>query len=288
MDIACDFNITIVGLGLIGGSMAKAIRENLKVKKIWAVDLDRDVLNEAHESGIIDDLFEDDKIPLKDSDIVILCTYPGAVLEFMKNNRDNFKPGALITDTSGIKEKIVEGARDVLRSDCEFIGGHPMSGKESMGYKYSDGNIFQGTNYIITPDEKSNKEMVLLLKEILFTIGFKKIIEMSPREHDRIVAYTSQLPHILACIMMNSKSFELSRDLRGGSFRDITRVADINCDLWSELLHENKQNILAELDALIQDVKNISKMIDNDDIDSLKSVFKNSSMLRKEMNYERA
>ncbi len=288
MDIACDFNITIVGLGLIGGSMAKAIRENLKVKNIWALDLDRDVLREAHESGIIDDLFEDDKIPLKDSDIVILCTYPNAVLEFMKNNRDNFKHGALITDTSGIKEKIVEGARDLLRSDCEFIGGHPMSGKESMGYKYSDSNIFQGTNYIITPDEKSNKELVLLLKEILFTIGFKRIIEMSPREHDKIVAYTSQLPHILACIMMNSKSFELSRDLHGGSFRDITRVADINCELWSELLHENKQNILAELEDVIEDIKNISKMIDNDDIDSLKLVFKNSSMLRKEMNYEKA
>lgn len=288
MDKACDFNITIVGLGLIGGSMAKAIRENLKVKKIWALDLDRDVLNEAYESGIIDEIFEDDATPLKNSDMVILCTYPGAVLEFMKKNRDNFKPGALITDTSGIKEKIVHGAREILKSDCEFIGGHPMSGKESMGFKYSDGSIFQGTNYIITPDEKSNKELVLLLKEILFTIGFKKIIEMSPGEHDRIVAYTSQLPHILACIMMNSRSFELSRDLHGGSFRDVTRVADINCELWSELLHENKQNIVAELEAVIEDMKDISRMIGNDDIDSLKAVFKNSSMLRKEMNHEKA
>lgn len=288
MDKACGFNITIVGLGLIGGSMAKAIRENLKVKKLWAVDLDRDALKEAHESGIIDDFFEDEKVPLSNSDIVILCTYPNTALDFMKNNRNNFKHGALITDTSGIKEKIVEGARNVLRSDCEFIGGHPMSGKESMGYKYSDGNIFQGTNYIITPDEKSNKEAVLLLKEILFTIGFKKIIEMSPKEHDRIIAYTSQLPHILACIMMNSKSFEGSRDVRGGSFRDITRVADINCELWSELLHENKQNILEELEAVMKDIKNISSMIDSDDVDSLRTVFKNSSMLRKEMNYERA
>jgi prephenate dehydrogenase len=288
MDKACDFNITIVGLGLIGGSMAKAIRENLKVKNIWALDLDRDVLKEAHRSGIIDEVFEDDVIPLKNSDMVILCTYPGEVLEFMKKNRDNFKPGVLITDTSGIKEKIVQGAREILKSDCEFIGGHPMSGKESMGYKHSDGSIFQGTNYIITPDEKSNKELVLLLKEILFTIGFKKIIEMSPGEHDRIVAYTSQLPHILACIMMNSRSYELSRDLHGGSFRDVTRVADINCELWSELLHENKQNIVAELEAVIEDMKDISRMIVNDDIDSLKAVFKNSSMLRKEMNHEKA
>ena len=283
-----DLNITIVGLGLIGGSIAKAIRDNLSVKNLWAIDLNTEVLQEAKDSGVIDDFYEDEKFPLENSDIVILCTYPNAALKFMKTNRVYFKQNALITDTSGIKSKIVTEVRKILRDDLEFIGGHPMSGKENTGYRFSDGRIFQGTNYIITPGEENKRDSVLLLKEILLAMGFKKIIELSPQSHDRIIAYTSQLPHILASVLMNSDRYETSKECIGGSFRDLTRVADINCDLWSELMHENKENILCELKAVMKDINSIYEMINNDDMDSLKSVFKKSSMLRKEMNYEKA
>lgn len=283
-----DFSITIVGLGLIGGSIAKAIRENLKVKNLWAVDINKEALEEAKDSGIIDGFFQDDSIPLKGSDIVILCTYPNAALEFMRRNMEHFRKNAIITDTSGIKGKIVEEARKILRHDLEFIGGHPMSGKESTGYRFSDGTIFRGSNYIITPHESNSKETVLLLKNMMLKIGFRKVIELEPKTHDRIIAYTSQLPHILACTVMNSESFHAGRDCIGGSFKDMTRVADINGELWSELLIENKENILAELSSVMSDLEDIYHMIEREDADSLKSAFRKSGNLRKEMKYEKS
>lgn len=283
-----DLNITVVGLGLIGGSIAKAIRKNLKIKNLWAVDLDANVLSESKKSGIIDDCYVDPKYPLQNSEVVIMCTYPDITLNFIKNNMEHFKQNALITDTSGIKGKIVTEAKKVMRDDLEFIGGHPMSGKETVGYKFSDDAIFLGANYILTPDESNKRDCVLFLKEILLKIGFKKVIETTPQMHDEIIAYTSQLPHVIASVLMNNAKFEKSIDCIGGSFKDITRVADINCDLWCQLLNENKENILFELSVLIQDINNICGIISNDDLHSLKLLFKKSSMLRKEINYEKA
>lgn len=279
-------NITIVGLGVIGGSMAKAIRENIRPENLWAVDVDFNILKEAYEDGIIDDIDSEVKIYLESSDMVILCTYPKAAVDFIVSNMDNFKKNAIITDTSGIKSKIVEEVRKVLRQDLEFIGGHPMAGKESSGYKYSDGSIFRGASCIITPDEYCSSENVLLLKELLFKIGFMKVVELTPLSHDKIVAYTSQLPHVIACAVISSKSYEEGKECIGGSFRDMTRVADINCHLWSELLIENKENILTEISSLVEGLKNIHAIIENNDRYKLEELLKKSSIIRREMNYE--
>ncbi|MDW5299718.1 MAG: prephenate dehydrogenase [Sedimentibacter sp.] len=283
-----DLNITVVGLGLIGGSIAKAIRKNLKVRNLWAVDLDINALSESKKSGIIDNCYVDPKYPLQNSEIVIMCTYPDTTLDFIKNNMIHFKQNALITDTSGIKGKIVTEVKKVMRDDLEFIGGHPMSGKETFGYQFSDDAIFLGANYILTPDESNTEDSVSFLKEILLKIGFKKIVETTPQMHDEIIAYTSQLPHVIASLLMTNSKFEKSIDCIGGSFKDITRVADINCDLWCQLLYENKKNILSELSVLINDINNICDIINNDDLHSLESIFKKSSILRKEINYEKA
>lgn len=279
-------NITIVGLGVIGGSIAKAIRENIKTENLWAVDVDPGILKEAYDEGIIDDMTGDARIYLESSDMVILCTYPKAAVDFIVSNMDYFRKNAIITDTSGIKSKIVEEVRKVLRQDLEFIGGHPMAGKESSGYKNSDGSIFRGANYILTPDEYCSRENVLLLKNLLLKIGFSKVVELTPISHDKIVAYTSQLPHVIACAVMNSSSFEEGKECIGGSFRDMTRVADINCELWSELLIENKENILAEISSLVDDLKNIYAIIENNHKDKLEELLKKSSSIRREMNYE--
>ncbi|MGB4440332.1 MAG: prephenate dehydrogenase [Sedimentibacter sp.] len=283
-----NLNITIVGLGLIGGSLAKALRKNLNVKNLWAVDLNINALEESKKAGIIDEYYVDPKYPLENSEIVIMCTYPDTTLDFIKSNIGNFKYNALITDTSGIKSKIVTEAKKIMRDDLNFIGGHPMSGKESVGYEFSDDAIFLGANFILTPDESNTEESVLFLKEILLKIGFKKIIEITPQMHDEIIAYTSQVPHVIASALMTNSKFEKSIDCIGGSFRDMTRVADINCDLWCQLLYENKKNILAELSVLINDINNIYDIIDKDDLHSLELLFKKSSILRKEINYEKA
>ena len=279
-----NLNITIVGIGLIGGSYAKAIRKNLKIKNLWAIDININVLNEAISSGVIDKGFTDSQFPLENSDIVILCTYPNITMDFLKNNMKYFKHNAIITDTIGIKSKIVSESLGIMREDLEFIGGHPMSGKESIGYTNSDDNIFKDAQYILTPNKSTSPETINLLKQIIKGLGFKDVIEMLPQTHDEIVAFTSQLPHVIACVLINNVKLDSKLNCVGGSFQDVTRVADINYELWSELLYENKNNILNELENFIKDMNNIHDIIKYGDIGNLESFFKKSSTRRKEMN----
>nr|WP_312576480.1 prephenate dehydrogenase [Sedimentibacter sp.] len=279
-----DLNITIVGIGLIGGSYAKAIRKNININKLWAIDINIDSLNEAVSTGVIDDGYVAPQFPLENSDLVILCTYPNITIDFLKNNMKHFKKNALITDTIGMKNKIVSEVLSIKRDDLEFIGGHPMSGRESIGYSCSDDSIFKNAQYILTPDKNTSASSLNLLKQIITGIGFSEIIEMSPQKHDAKVAFTSQLPHVIACTLMNNS--ELNDDLQcvGGSFKDATRVADINSELWSELIFENKYNILNVLNDFIVDITNIYDIIKSDDKNSLISFLNKSSIRRKEMN----
>lgn len=277
-------NFTIVGLGLIGGSFAKSIKNKLKYKNLWAVDIDRDILNQAVSEGVIDEGFTDPKYPLENSDIVILCTYPNITTDFLKINMPYFKQNSIVTDTTGIKNKIITEIRSFIRNDINFIGGHPMCGKESIGYGYSSDSMFINGQYILTPENNTSLEAVNILTEIIKNIGFKTVSLMSPEKHDETIAFTSQLPHLIACTLMSSKNIKQSLNCIGGSFKDATRVADINSDLWSELIFENKNNIIMQLDYFLNDIKNIYDIINNNDIEGLKSIFAKSSLHRREMN----
>lgn len=279
-----NLNLTVVGLGLIGGSIAKAINKRLQVKNLWAVDIDINVLKKAEHEGIIDCGFTNPSFPLENSDVVILCMYPKASIEFIKKNMESFRHNAVITDTAGIKSKIADEIKSIIRHDVEFIGGHPMSGKENSGYQFSDENICNDANYILTPHENNSESAVNMLKDIIRGMGFKNIKVMSPEEHDEAIAFTSQLVHIIACAIMNSSKVENICSCAGGSFRDATRVADINSDLWCELIQENKTNILHELYSFINDMNNIYDIINNDETENLKSMFIKSGRRRKEMN----
>lgn len=279
-----DLNITIVGIGLIGGSYAKAIRKNIKTNNLWAIDINADALNEAESSGVIDNGYIEPQYPLQHSDLIILCTYPNATMDFLKNNMRYIKKNALITDTMGMKNKIVSDILSIMRSDLEFIGGHPMSGKESAGYNYSDADIFKNAQYILTPSKNTSDSSLTMLKQIIKSIGFNAIIEMSPQTHDEKIAFTSQLPHIIACTLMNNASLDDNFQCVGGSFKDATRVADINSQLWSELILENKDNILNEISNFISDITDIYNVIKCNDRNSLEFFMDKSSARRKEMN----
>lgn len=279
-----DLNITIVGIGLIGGSYAKAIRKNIKTNKLWAIDINVDALNEAESSGVIDNGYTEPQYPLEHSDLVILCTYPNATMDFLKNNMRSFKKNALITDTMGMKNKIVSDILSIMRDDLEFIGGHPMSGRELVGYNHSDADIFKNAQYILTPSKNTSDSSLIMLKQIIKSIGFNKIIEMSPQTHDEKIAFTSQLPHIIACTLMNNASLDNNFQCVGGSFKDATRVADINSQLWSELILENKDNILNEISNFISDITDIYNVIKCNDRNSLEFFMNKSRARRKEMN----
>ncbi|WP_323052681.1 prephenate dehydrogenase [Clostridium prolinivorans] len=279
-----DFNITIVGLGLMGGSYAMALKE-LNPKNLWAVDINEDTLKTAEEMGIINKGYTKPEVPLKDSDIVIIALYPKSALRFVKDYINSFKSGAIITDIGGIKEEIVNEINSFLPDDLEFIGGHPMAGKEKQGLKYASKDIFTGASYIFTPVERNKEKNIQLLENIARKIGCKNTVRVNPKQHDEIIALTSHLPHVIAVSLINSSDIlNLETSLFvGGSFKDGTRVAEINSSLWVELLISNKKNILNTLDIFENNIKMIKNAIMENNCDFIKSEFEKASLKRKEL-----
>lgn len=277
-----DFTITIVGLGLIGGSFAIALRE-LNPRKLLAIDIDEGVIKTAENMGIIDKGYIDPKIPLEKSDIVITCIYPNLTVKFVNDNMDNFKSGAIITDTAGIKEKLIEEIYTCIREDIDFIGGHPMAGRESKGLAYASKDIFNNANYLITPTDKNKKENIDNIEKLIKAIGFKNIVKLGPRQHDEIIAFTSHLPHIMASALINSDSRRDTKFFVAGSYRDATRVAKINSELWTELIMDNRNNTLKQIEIFENSIADFKKAIISNDKDSLKALFKKGCQKREEL-----
>ncbi|WDV44337.1 prephenate dehydrogenase [Clostridiaceae bacterium M8S5] len=278
-----DFNITIVGLGLIGGSFAMALKE-LNPKNIWGIDIDVDVIKTAEEMKIIDKGYINPEIPLKKSDIIITCIYPELTVKFVKDNMDSFKSGAIITDTAGIKEKLIKEIYKDIRDDLDFIGGHPMAGRESQGLEYADKNIFNNANYLITPINENKKDNIEKIEKIIRLIGCTNIIKLEPKRHDEIIAYTSQLPHIIASALINCANRGLdTKRFVSGSYKGATRVAIINSDLWQELIMDNSVNILKQIEIFENSIANFKKAIISNDKEKLNFLFTKGSQKRKEI-----
>lgn len=276
-----ELNITIVGLGLIGGSYAEAIKK-LNPKNLWAVDIDEDSLRYAEKKKIIDKGFVSGEIPLKDSDIVIMAVYPELTKRFIKENMEHFKANAIITDSAGIKENLILEINSMLRDDLDFIGGHPMAGRETSGVRSASSEIFQGANYIITPTDRNKKENIDIIEDLVREIGFKNIVKIDPRKHDEIIAFTSQLPHVIAITLMNCTYMEDVNSFTGGSFNDVTRIAKINPSLWSELMIENSEHIVNQIDLFESYMTKIKNAIKDGDYDSLNLMLKESSDRKEE------
>lgn len=276
-----DFNITIVGLGLIGGSYAEAIKE-LSPKNLWAIDIDEESLKYAEKIGLIDKGYKEAEVPIKNSDIIIICLYPELTLKFLKENMKHFKSGAIITDAVGIKEKVTENINSIIRDDLDFIGGHPMAGRETSGVKSASKEIFKNANYIITPTDKNKKENIELIEDLVRKIGFSKIVKVSPRKHDEIIAFTSQLPHVIATTLMNCTYMQDVNSFTGGSFNDITRIAKINSSLWSELMIENDEHIVSQINLFQNYMTKIKNAIESKNYEQLNDILKESSKRKEE------
>lgn len=277
-----DFSITIVGLGLIGGSYAKAIRE-LKPKNLWAVDIDKTVLDVAEEQGVIDRGYTNAVEPLKQSDIVIICIYPGYISKFIKDNIANFKTGTIITDTGGIKSQIVNEINSFIPDSLDFIGGHPMAGKEDKGFKYASKNMFKGANYIITPVLKNKYKNIEIISSLAKKMGCKNVIKISPEKHDEVIAYTSQLMHVIAVSLVNSDVLDIDTKLFcGGSYRDMTRVANINSELWAELFTSNSENLVKVIEKFEENIKIMKNAIKTNDTLALNEKFENANRISRE------
>ncbi|MBC2582018.1 prephenate dehydrogenase [Clostridium sp. DJ247] len=282
-DYDFNFKITIVGLGLIGGSYAMALRK-LGPLQITAIDMDDDALDEALDMGIIDAGYKDGKVALRDADLVIIALYPEQTIKFVQDNIDNFKKDAVITDTCGVKMQLVEKINSFLPPYLDFVAAHPMAGRESQGLKAASEEIFNNANYIITPNERNKEENIKLVDKMARAIGCKNVVYITPEEHDKIISFTSQLPHVIAVSLMTCHTEEDNIGVfTGGSFKDATRVAVINSALWSELFKLNSDNLVEEIEKFQQSMEEIKNAIKAKDMDTLNSVFNNATAKRRKM-----
>lgn len=253
-------NILIVGLGLIGGSYAKALKR--LGYHISAIDKNADSINYALKENIINEGYtEISPEAVSNADAVIFALYPGVFKEWIEKNQHLFKPGALLTDVTGVKSCVVYDIQKILRTDVEFIAAHPMAGREVYGVQNSDDGIFRGANYIVTPTEKNTPQAVEWCKTLGRILGFSKISVLTPAEHDEVIGFVSQLTHVIAVALMTCNDNTNLASYTGDSFRDLTRIARINENMWSELFLLNKDVLLNQMDIFIDEFKTIRDML---------------------------
>lgn len=276
-----DLTFAIVGLGLIGGSYAKALR-NLKVRKILGMDISHGIARACLNANMIDEVVEEDGRNLKEADVIICSVYPEAVVGFVRQNVQNFAEGMLMTDATGVKGTMPREIQELLPEGCEFISGHPMAGRQGSGLGMSDAAIFNNSNYIIVPTEKNTPEAVSWLEDFAKALGCARSVKVSMEDHDKIIAYTSDLPHITAVALVNSASYnENTQYFIAGGFRDATRVADINPDLWSDLFLSNRDNVIAEIENYQSQLERWKKAIVENDRETLKKIMREAGPRRR-------
>ena len=276
-----DLTFAIVGLGLIGGSYAKALR-NLKVRKILGMDISHGIARACLNANMIDEVVEEGGRNLKEADVIICSVYPEAVVGFVRQNVQNFAEGMLMTDATGVKGTMPREIQELLPEGCEFISGHPMAGRQGSGLGMSDAAIFNNSNYIIVPTEKNTPEAVSWLEDFAKALGCARSVKVSMEDHDKIIAYTSDLPHITAVALVNSSSYnENTQYFIAGGFRDATRVADINPDLWSDLFLSNRDNVIAEIENYQSQLERWKKAIVENDRETLKKIMREAGPRRR-------
>lgn len=274
----------IIGLGLIGGSYAKALAK--KGYTVYAIDISEITIQFAKEQGIITDgATEVAEAAAKgffaNADMAIFALYPTAMLDWLKSHQDNFRSGTLITDVSGVKTNIVDKAQAMLRQDLEFVGSHPMAGKESSGIINSDDAIFQVANFIITPTEQNTVQAVTQVQQLGEILGFHTISRLTPQVHDETIGFLSQLTHAIAVSLMTCNDSEHLEKYTGDSFRDLTRIAKINEKLWPELFFLNKEILVKHIDNFSAELQKLKSYVETEDEAALKAMFIQSTDRRK-------
>lgn len=269
-------NITVVGLGLIGGSFCKAISRRTE-HKCYGIDINNDVIQSAIAEKAIIDATAD----VSQSDLTIVCLYPEATIEFILNNCNKFKKGSIIIDSCGIKRAITEKVSEKLSEQgVTFIGAHPMAGREFSGFDYSIPELFENASLILTPDEKTDEEKVSVVRNLAYQLSFKKVVVTTPEEHDRIISYTSQLAHIVSSAYIKSPTAQEQSGFSAGSFKDLTRVARLNENMWTSLFLLNKENLISEISLIIENLNDYKNALESDDSETLNSLLKEGRILK--------
>ena len=268
----------VVGLGLIGGSMAKAIRKYTDCT-LLGYDTDGAVLSRALDEGVVSAALTPDR--LAECELVIIALYPQATVEYVAAHRDRFRKGGLVMDCGGVKGVVCTPLEEVVRdAGFWFVGGHPMAGTERSGYQSAFPELFQGASLILTPYPGTPRSCLDGIWEFARQLGFSRLQPSTPAEHDHIIAYTSQLAHVVSCAYVGSPSAPNFEGFSAGSFKDMTRVAKLNEEMWTELFLENRDALVREIDTLVEELAAFAYTIRRGDRERLRDMLKHAREIK--------
>lgn len=262
----------VVGLGLIGGSLARSIKFHSR-HQVYGADLNETTLLQARLVGAMDGELTRDA--LKECDVVLVALYPQAAVDYILAHLDDFKAGALVVDCSGVKRHVCNQLFPAFEGKAAvFMGGHPMAGRERSGFSYAQDDLFENASMILTPAPGTDVEIIRRAKEIFLSIGFGKVRFSSPREHDEMIAFTSQLAHIVSGAYVKIPLAARHKGFSAGSFKDMTRVARLNETMWTELFLENDDLLLEQVEALIDRMCEYRDALKERDAEKLRALLK--------------
>lgn len=275
--------VGIIGLGLIGGSLAKAFKKHTD-HRVLGYDLDKAVTQYAQLTDMVDGIVDAESI--SQCELILLAVYPRATITYLSEMALSIAPGTVVIDCGGIKRGICEVCYPIAEKyGWVFIGGHPMAGLHRSGIKYATADLYAGASMILTP---KNTEDILLLEKVtswIKSIGFGSVTVTTPEQHDEIIAFTSQLAHVVSNAYVKSPRAKVHRGFSAGSYRDLTRVARLNETMWTELFLENRDNLVAEIDHLVQSLKEYRTALEQGDAEMLKALLKEGSDRKERIDY---
>lgn len=278
-------DIGIVGLGLIGGSLAKAIKKNTP-HRVFGLDIDVESLKKAFLTGAVDGELKD----LGSLDMLIVALYPAATVRYVTENADKIDKKCIVMDVSGVKGAVCGPLFPLAREKgFTFIGGHPMAGVEFSGFDHAREALFKNASMVLVPDKNVTIDKLVAVKELFTALGFARMQVSTAEEHDKMIALTSQLAHVLSSAYVKSPSAVSHKGFSAGSFRDMTRVAKLNEDMWCELFFDNRENLLGEIDGLIARLSEYRAALYERDGDEMKRLLKEGREKKAltEKNYEK-
>ncbi|MGN0538490.1 MAG: prephenate dehydrogenase [Candidatus Fimenecus sp.] len=273
--------VGIIGLGLMGGSLAKAITFGTE-HTVWGTNRSPEPVKKALFAGAIEKELKKEDLSL--CDLVIVSLYPEATVNYIKENASLFKKGAIVMDVSGVKRYVCDALYDTSRENgFVFLGAHPMAGYHFSGFDYSSAEMFNNASMILTPYEDTPKQAVETVKELFLKIGFTNIQIATPEEHDKIIAFTSQLAHVVSNAYVKSPEALLHKGFSAGSYKDLTRVAYLNENMWSELFLENRDNLIKEIDSIVNNLVQYKKALEDNDRERLTDLLRDGRILKEKI-----
>ena len=272
--------VGIVGLGLIGGSLARAYKQ--KNHTVYGFDLDDKILDVARMVNVIDEVLDKDTIAV--CDCILIALYPKATIKYLEEMAPFIDSHTVVLDCCGVKEEVCDaGFRIAREHGFTFVGGHPMAGKQYSGFKYSREDLFKKASMVIVPEKCDDIEFLNKVKEMLLPAGFGKITVSTAKQHDEVIAFTSQMPHIVSNAFIKSPTAKVHSGFSAGSYKDLTRVAWLNEYMWTELFFDNKENVIKELDSFIEEMIKYKEALLEDDREKMIELLRHGRVCKEEV-----